>query len=139
MRPAKINVDANVTIAIVNTHEVCARFQPNSFSSGSTNTLQAYNDPSARFIDIPPMTTRQRFIICAFSKAAIISKTSESETELDHGPDTSWTVFSAPEPYRSGTKKVGSVARTHRPGMKQYRNLVKSYISSVKPAVGGLK
>ena len=28
------------TIAIVNTHDVAARVHPNSFSSGSTNTLQ---------------------------------------------------------------------------------------------------
>src|SRR6266705_4972588 len=62
MRPARINVNANVTMAIVKTHEVWARVQPNSFSRGSTKTLQAYKEPSARFIDIPPITTRQRFM-----------------------------------------------------------------------------
>ena len=35
------NDAAKQTIAIVYTHEVCARFQPNSFSNGSTNTLHA--------------------------------------------------------------------------------------------------
>src|SRR5438552_15562120 len=63
MRPARINVNANVTMAIVKTQEVWARVQPNSFSRGSTKTLQAYKEPSARFIDIPPITTRQRFMI----------------------------------------------------------------------------
>src|SRR5438093_13314252 len=63
MRTARINVNANVTMAIVKTQEVWARVQPNSFSRGSTKTLQAYKEPSARFIDIPPITTRQRFMI----------------------------------------------------------------------------
>ena len=36
-----MNVAAKQTMAIVYTHDVSARFQPNSFSSGSTNTLQA--------------------------------------------------------------------------------------------------
>src|SRR5207237_88215 len=61
-RPPATKVAAKVTTAIVNTHDVCARFQPNSFSSGSTNTLHAYSDPSARFIKTPPTTTRHRFI-----------------------------------------------------------------------------
>ena len=30
-----------MTTASVNTEDVCARFHPNSFSSGVTNTLQA--------------------------------------------------------------------------------------------------
>src|SRR5262245_57325426 len=63
IRPARTNEAAKQTIAIVNTHDVSARFQPNSFSSGRTNTLQAYNDPSARFIQMPPMTGSHRFMI----------------------------------------------------------------------------
>ncbi|OFW04245.1 MAG: hypothetical protein A3I61_09690 [Acidobacteria bacterium RIFCSPLOWO2_02_FULL_68_18] len=40
-RPATMNDAAKVTIAIVKVHDVCARVQPNSCSSGSTNTLHA--------------------------------------------------------------------------------------------------
>src|ERR1017187_6136480 len=40
-RPATMNVRANTTTAMVNTIEVSARFHPNSFSSGATNTLHA--------------------------------------------------------------------------------------------------
>ena len=36
-----MNVIAKVTTAIVKTSDVSARFQPNSFSSGATNTLHA--------------------------------------------------------------------------------------------------
>ena len=61
-RPATMNESAKQTMAIVKTHEVSARVHPNSFSSGSTKTLQAYNDPSARFIRMPPTTGSQRFI-----------------------------------------------------------------------------
>src|SRR6266853_292731 len=62
MRPASTNVLAKTTTAIVYTHDVWLRVHPNSFSSGSTKTLHAYNEPSARFIDTPPTTTRQRFM-----------------------------------------------------------------------------
>ncbi len=41
IRPATMNDSAKQTIAIVKTQDVCARVQPNSFSRGSTNTLQA--------------------------------------------------------------------------------------------------
>jgi hypothetical protein len=49
-------------MAIVYANEVWVRFQPNSFSRGATKTLHAYSDPSARFIETPPTTTRHRFI-----------------------------------------------------------------------------
>src|SRR5918994_1290266 len=62
MRPASTNAAAKTTMAMVNTHEVCARVQPNSFSSGSTNTLQAYSEPRARFMHTPPITGSHRFI-----------------------------------------------------------------------------
>src|SRR5689334_14494977 len=62
MRPASTNVVAKTTTAIVYTQEVWLRVQPNSCSSGSTNTLQPYSEPSARFIETPPTTTRQRFM-----------------------------------------------------------------------------
>src|SRR5438067_54733 len=55
-RPANTNETAKQTIAIVKTHDVCARVHPNSLSSGRTNTLQAYNDPRPRFISTPPTT-----------------------------------------------------------------------------------
>src|ERR1035437_11148734 len=61
-RPAATNVSANTTTAMVNTLEVSARFQPNSFSSGATNTLQAYSEPSARFMESPPTTRHQRLM-----------------------------------------------------------------------------
>src|ERR1035437_7594815 len=61
-RPATTNVSANTTTAMVNTLEVSALFQPNSFSSGATNTLQAYSVPRARFMDIPPTTRHQRLM-----------------------------------------------------------------------------
>ena len=54
---------AKVTMAIVNVQEVSARLQPNSCSSGSTNTLQAYSDPSARFMLTPPTTGSHRFMV----------------------------------------------------------------------------
>src|SRR5208282_5992789 len=60
-RPATMNVSANTTTAMMNTLEVSARFQWNSFSSGATNTLQAYSEPSARFMETPPTTCHQRF------------------------------------------------------------------------------
>src|SRR6202166_3156546 len=53
---------ANITAANVKTVEVCARLQPNSFSSGATKTLQAYSVPSARFIERPPARRHQRLI-----------------------------------------------------------------------------
>ncbi len=56
-----MNVSAKTTTAMMNTLEVSARFQWNSFSSGATNTLQAYSEPSARFMDTPPTTCHQRF------------------------------------------------------------------------------
>ena len=37
----RVDLYPNVMMAIVNTQDVCARVQPNSRSSGSTNTLQA--------------------------------------------------------------------------------------------------
>jgi hypothetical protein len=40
-RPAAMNVSAKQMMAIVYTHDVWARVQPNSCSSGSTNTLHA--------------------------------------------------------------------------------------------------
>src|SRR6266852_8706022 len=55
-----MNERANTTTAMVNTLEVCARFHPNCFSSGATNTLHAYSDPSARFIESPPTTLHHR-------------------------------------------------------------------------------
>src|SRR5271166_5982117 len=60
-RPATINVRAKTTTAIPNTAEVCARFHPNSFSSGATNMLHAYSVPRAMFISSPPTTRHQRF------------------------------------------------------------------------------
>src|SRR6185295_14619744 len=62
IRPAMMNDSANTTTAIVYVRDVWARFQPNSLSSGATKTLHAYSDPSARFINTPPATTRHRFI-----------------------------------------------------------------------------
>src|SRR5467141_3782704 len=52
---------------MVYTQEVWARVQPNSFSSGRTNTLQAYREPNARFIETPPTTGSHRFITPASS------------------------------------------------------------------------
>src|SRR5260221_425522 len=52
-RPAAMNVKAKQTTAIVKVCDVCVRVQPNSFSSGATNTLQAYSDPSARWAAPP--------------------------------------------------------------------------------------
>ena len=49
-----MNEDANITTAIVNTADVCARFQPNSASSGATKTLHAYSVPSASVISSAP-------------------------------------------------------------------------------------
>ena len=60
-----MNERAKQTMAIVNTQEVCARVHPNSLSSGSTKTLQAYRDPSARFIRTPPMTGSHRLVTVA--------------------------------------------------------------------------
>src|SRR5438034_1039400 len=68
MRPASTNEAAKDTTATVKTHDVCARVQPNSFSSGSTNTLQAYSDPSARFMDTPPTTGSHRFVMSVSGK-----------------------------------------------------------------------
>src|SRR6266849_6012389 len=66
-RPATIKESAKTTTAMVNTLEVSTRFQPNSFSNGATNTLQAYSVPRARFIDSPPTTRHQRLIWgCAY-------------------------------------------------------------------------
>src|SRR5208283_3916821 len=61
-RPATMNVSAKTTTAIMNTLEVSARFQWNSFSNGATKTLQAYSEPSARFMDTPPTTRHQRLM-----------------------------------------------------------------------------
>src|SRR5918993_5779803 len=63
IRPPRMNDAANVTTAIVNVHDVCARVHPNSCSSGSTNTLHAYRVPSARFMHTPPTTGSQRFMV----------------------------------------------------------------------------
>ena len=57
-----MNVSAKTTTAMVNTIEVSARFHLNSFSNGATNTLQAYSEPSARFMETPPTTRHQRLI-----------------------------------------------------------------------------
>src|ERR1035441_2276022 len=62
MRPATTKVRANTTTAMVNAMEVCARFHPNCFSSGATNTLHAYRVPRARFIESPPTTRHQRLM-----------------------------------------------------------------------------
>src|ERR1039457_2597122 len=62
MRPATTKVRANTTTAMVNAMEVCARFHPNCFSSGATNTLHAYRGPRARFIESPPTTRHQRLM-----------------------------------------------------------------------------
>src|SRR5208282_1781112 len=62
-RPATMNVSAKTTTAMVNTIEVSARFHLNSFSNGATNTLQAYSEPSARFMDTPPTTRHQRLML----------------------------------------------------------------------------
>ncbi len=40
-RPARMKAMAKTTTAHVNTSDVSARFQPNSFSRGATKTLQA--------------------------------------------------------------------------------------------------
>src|SRR5436189_236749 len=61
--PPSMNVLAKTTTAMVYTHDVWLRVHPNSFSSGSTNTLHAYSEPSARFIETPPTTTRHRFML----------------------------------------------------------------------------
>ena len=61
-RPATMKLSANTTTAMVNTIEVSARFHPNSFSNGATNTLHAYRVPSAMFIISPPKTRHQRFM-----------------------------------------------------------------------------
>ena len=45
---------------IVVTQDVCARVQPNSFSSGSMNALIAYSVPSVMFNITPPTTGSQR-------------------------------------------------------------------------------
>src|SRR5438309_9473096 len=64
-RPAAMNVRAKHTTAIVKVCDVCVRVQPNSFSSGATNTLQAYSVPSARFMRTPRITGCQRFVMRA--------------------------------------------------------------------------
>ena len=74
IRPATINVAAKHRTAIVYTHDVSVRDQPNSFSSGRTKTLQAYNDPSARFIRIPPNTGSHRLVIMAGDYAIVDSR-----------------------------------------------------------------
>ena len=51
--------------ANVKTEEVCARFHPNSFSSGVTNMLHAYSVPSASVINTPPTNRHQRLIEAA--------------------------------------------------------------------------
>jgi hypothetical protein len=65
-----MNVAAKETMAMVYTHDVCARFHPNSFSSGRTNTLQAYNEPSARLREMPPTIGSHRFMRRILSRAA---------------------------------------------------------------------
>src|SRR6266850_5351961 len=60
MRPAMTYQVASITRPIVATHEVCARVQPKSFSSGSMNALMAYKVPNAMFIITPPTTGSQR-------------------------------------------------------------------------------
>ncbi len=57
-----MKVAAKQTMAMVYTQDVCALFHPNSFSSGSTNTLQAYSEPSARLSEMPPMIGSHRFM-----------------------------------------------------------------------------
>src|SRR5262245_40427602 len=73
-----MNVAAKQTIAIVYTQDVCARFHPNSLSSGRTNTLHAYNEPSARFRDMPPMIGSHRVMghlfVCAPTEGAAHSR-----------------------------------------------------------------
>src|SRR5512140_1301675 len=65
-RPAKMNESAKTMTAHPKTLDVSARFQPNSFSSGATNTLHAYREPSARFISNPPTTRHHRLIVSSF-------------------------------------------------------------------------
>src|ERR1043166_9623311 len=60
-RPVTPNEVPKTKIATVKIHDVCARFHPNSFSSGATKILHAYNDPSERFISHAPTTRSQRF------------------------------------------------------------------------------
>src|SRR6185436_970538 len=62
-RPAAMKVAAKHTTAIVYTHDVSVRVQPNSFSRGKTKTLQAYSEPSARFIKMPPTTGSHRLVV----------------------------------------------------------------------------
>jgi hypothetical protein len=61
-RPAMMKERAKTTTAQVNTWDVSARFQPNSFSRGATKTLQAYSEPRARFIKTPPTTRHHRLM-----------------------------------------------------------------------------
>src|SRR5260370_22768395 len=77
-RPAKMNEIANTITAHPNTEEVAARFHPNSFSSGATNTLHAYSEPSSRFMESPPPTRHHRLIntpavACALVAMALTS------------------------------------------------------------------
>src|SRR6266516_1535150 len=60
-RPATTKDVPNTKIATVKIHDVCARFHPNSFSSGAMKILHAYNDPSERFISNAPTTRSHRF------------------------------------------------------------------------------
>jgi hypothetical protein len=47
-----------VALSMMNRHGLVA----GATGTGKTKTLQAYSDPSARFIETPPTTTRHRFI-----------------------------------------------------------------------------
>jgi len=44
--------------------QAAARFQPNCFWSGATNTLHAYSVPRATFIESPPASRQHRLIPC---------------------------------------------------------------------------
>src|SRR5712691_5531147 len=61
-RPAKTKLIANTKMRIVKIMAVSARFQPKSFSSGATNTLHAYAEPRARFMESPPTTRHHRLM-----------------------------------------------------------------------------
>src|SRR5437867_3190940 len=62
-RPARTKESANTNTAMLKIqNEISARFHPNSFSSGATNTLKPYRAPRARFMASPPTTRHQRLM-----------------------------------------------------------------------------
>ena len=82
---------------MVNTIDVSARFQWNSFSSGATKTLHAYNDPKARFIDMPPTTRHQRLMdVPDWNDCAVLAMVTLLRA-LEFGTGTGRTSSSPPE------------------------------------------